>query len=364
MDVRTVGVEEELLIVDGLSSRPAAVGEAVVDAATSDGEATDEVLIEHEFKKEQAETGTAPATDLGDVRDQLVALRRRLSEAAHEHGAEIAALGTSPLKVRPTAVESERYRRMRSEYGSMSVTQLTCGQHVHVSVESREEGVAVLDRIRGRLAVLVALTANSPFWQGADSGTASYRTVNWGLWPSAGPTDLFGDVDGYDAAVDTLVATGAALDVGMVYFDARLSAAYPTVEIRVADVCQDVDDAVLVAALCRGLVETAARDWRDGVAPDPVPIRVLRAARWRAARYGLTGELVDVATRSLRPAREVVVALVDSVAPTLAGDVEVVGRLATRLLEGGTGADAQRRDYATGRLRGVVEGAVRRTLRS
>src|SRR5206468_11825762 len=131
---------------------------------------------------------------------------------------------------------------------------------------------------------------NSPFWLGDDAGYASFRTMAWGRWPTAGPTTRFGSVAEYDRRVDALVASGAALDAGMLYFDARLSANYPTVEIRVADVCPEVADTVLLAALCRALVESASR----GALPTvDVDLALLRAAAWRAARYGLSDELVD-----------------------------------------------------------------------
>ena len=130
---------------------------------------------------------------------------------------------------------------------------------MHVGVASDAEGVAVLDRIGPWLAPLLALSANSPYWMGDDSGYASFRSQVWSRWPTAGPTRLFGTPEAYHAAVQGLVATGTILDQGMVYFDARLSARYPTVEIRVADVCLSADTATLLAALARGLVETAAR---------------------------------------------------------------------------------------------------------
>ncbi len=116
--------------------------------------------------------------------------------------------------------------------------------------------------------MLLALSSNSPFWQGADSGYASYRTQVWYRWPTAGPTEPFGDAAGYDRATARLLATGVPLDAGQFYFDARISATHPTVEVRVADVCLLARDAVLLAALTRGLVETAAREAADGL---PVP---------------------------------------------------------------------------------------------
>ena len=151
---------------------------------------------------------------------------------------------------------------MRRRFGLTAAEELTCGCHVHVAVDSEDEGVGALDRIRPWLAPLLALTANSPFWQGLDSGYASYRSQVWSRWPSAGPYAPFGSSAGYHGAVGAMLDSDTVLDRGMVYYDARLSAEHPTVEIRVGDVCLDVDDAVLLAALARG----AGRDGRAGVA--------------------------------------------------------------------------------------------------
>ncbi|MGI8666345.1 MAG: carboxylate-amine ligase [Jatrophihabitans sp.] len=258
--MRTVGVEEELLLVDAGRSRVVPIGEAVV--AESDGGPVP--AVEHEFKLEQIEIGSAPATELPRLLAELTTLRAAADEAAVSRGGRIVAIATSPWKASPHATPDGRYARMIDEFGLLAREQLTCGQHVHVSVDSRDEGVAVLDRIRGWLPVLTALSSNSPFWQGQDTGYASFRSVLWGRWPTAGPTDTFGDLAGYDAQVAELIESGAALDDGMIYFDARLSAHYPTVEVRVADVCTDVRDAVLLAALVRALVDTAYQQWQDG----------------------------------------------------------------------------------------------------
>ena len=146
----------------------------------------------------------------------------------------------------------------------------------------------------GWLPLLTAISANSPYWQGQDTGYASYRSIAWGQWPTAGPTETFGDVDGYHRAIKGLLDTGAAMDDGMIYFDARLSASYPTLEIRVPDVCTDVGDSALIAALARGLVDTAATDWAHG--------RPRRADQDRgAARRGLAGRPVRAVRRPAGP---------------------------------------------------------------
>ena len=155
---------------------------------------------------------------------------------------------------------------MARAFGLTAQEQLTCGCHVHVQVESDEEGVAVLDRIQPWLATLLALSANSPFWQGVDSSYASFRYQAWGRWPCSGPTEWFGSAEASHETVGQMVRTGTLLDTGMVYFDARLSQHYPTLEVRIADVCLRHEDAVLIAALVRALVETEARAWQQDTA--------------------------------------------------------------------------------------------------
>jgi carboxylate-amine ligase len=361
---RTVGVEEEVLLVGLADGRPRPRGDDVVADTDADESGQDGSGIEHELKREQAELDSRPHERLVDLRDDLRALREDLSRAAARYGLGVAPVGTSPVDVRPTPTDDQRYAAMGERFGLTAREALSCGCHVHVAVHSREEGVAVLDRVRPWLAVLTALSANSPFWQEEDTGYASYRTQVWSRWPSSGPSALFHDVEGYDRAVEDLIRTGAVLDSGMVYFDARLSSRYPTVEFRVADVCPEVDDAVLIAALSRGLVDTAAAEWRAGVPALDVRPDLLRGAAWRAARSGLSDELVDVRTASARPARTVVGALLDHVRPALerSGDLATVEASLQRLLGRGTGADLQRATLsATASFVEVALEAVRRS---
>jgi carboxylate-amine ligase len=237
---------------------------------------------------------------------------------------------------------------------------------VHVSVEGDEEGVAVLDRIRTWLPVLTAVTTNSPFWLGRDSGHASFRSQAWNRWPSSGPNELFGDAATYHRLIADLVATETIVDTGMVYFDARLSERWPTVEVRTADVALHVEDAVTLAGLVRGLVETAAREWRAGLPAPAVRSEVVRVAAWRAGRSGLTGDLVHPGTGRPAPAAEVLHALLDHVRPALAdaGDERHVADGVAALLDRGTGADFQRHVHEeTGDLGAVVRAAVEATHR-
>ncbi|MEX5721301.1 carboxylate-amine ligase [Geodermatophilus maliterrae] len=376
--MRTVGVEEELLVVDP-SGVPVPLGPEALEVASRRGEG--ETPAEHdraepgqdgrdgspgrlvpELKQQQVELGTRVCTDLAEVTGELRYWRGRADAAAQAVGARVAALASSPVAVDPVTTPGERYEQMAETFGLTALEQLTCGCHVHVSVADDEEGVAVLDRIRVWLPVLTALTVNSPFWLGRDSGYASFRSQSWNHWPSSGPAELFGDAATYHRVVADLVATRTIVDAGMVYFDARLSQTWPTVEVRTADVCLRVEDAVTHTGLVRGLVETAAREWRAGVAAPPVRSELLRVAAWRAGRSGTTGELVHPLTGHPAPAADVAAALVEHVAPALeeTGDAARVAGGVAEILARGTGADLQRRVHRDiGDLAAVVRAAVR-----
>ena len=294
---------------------------------------------------QQLEVDTPPRTNLADLHEDLLAWRRAVASAAEDNGARLVAAGTSPLPAVTRITSDRRYQRMRERFGVTAEDQLTCGCHVHVRITDDEEGVAVVDRVRPWLPVLLALSANSPFWQGRDSGYASFRSQSWLRWPSAGPTDVFGSAKAYHRVVEDMLATEVLLDQGMVYFDARLSSRYPTVEIRATDVCLDPVDAVLVGALCRGLVETSARSWREGEPPATVPTSVLRLAMWRAGKSGVDGPLLDPRSGRPRPTREVVDSLVDHVGAELEamGDLPFVEEHVAEVLSRGNGARHQRR---------------------
>ncbi|MEU1212102.1 glutamate--cysteine ligase [Streptomyces sp. NPDC005791] len=364
--MRTVGVEEELLLVDAESGDPRALSAAVLALAERRSERGFEgaPTFESELHAQQLEFATEPHGVMGDLAEELLRRRAEAAWSAAQAGAAVAALATFPMPVRPSVGAGERYQWLAQRFGLTAQEQLTCGCHVHVSVESDEEGVAVLDRMRPWLPVLLALSANSPFWQGRDTSYAGYRSMVWGRWPSAGPVELFGSADRYHERIRALIGTGVLRDEGMVYFDARLSHRYPTVEIRVADVCLDPADAVLLATLSRGLVETAARAWRAGEAPDPVAVGVLRMAAWQAAHSGTEGPLLHPLTMRPEPAADVARALLTHVGDALedSGDLGSAQKALQAVLTRGTGARAQRELLAgSGSLRTVVTECVART---
>ena len=378
--MRSVGVEEELLIVEPGTGRPQALASAVIRAAgpgaeepgsgelcadeRSAGEPDAVQPLEFELQKQQLEIDTRPCYSLDELSRELRRCRATAAAAAARAGVTVAALGTSPVAVHPEVVPTRRYQAMAEAFGLTAQEQLTCGCHVHVGISSAEEGIAVLDRIQPWLATLLALSANSPFWQGVDSAYASFRYQAWGRWPCSGPTYQFGSVDVYQATVQQMIDTETLLDSGMVYFDARLSQHYPTIEVRIADVCQHAEDAVLIAALIRALVETEARNWQAGRSDPPARTEQLRLARWRASRSGLDDVLINPVT--LRPDNAAAVAglLVEHVRDALAdaGDTLLVAGLLDAVLRRGNGAAAQRSEYQRrGRLMDVITAAATTT---
>ncbi|MET9953456.1 glutamate--cysteine ligase [Streptomyces sp. NPDC006339] len=366
---RTFGVEEELLVVDPGTGVPRPLAGTVADIAAWHADVlrrADRVEpAKTELFCEMLEIATRPCLTSAELDEQLRQARHAAAAAAKEAGVAVAALATAPMRFEPLLNPADRYRRIEERFARLVDDKLTCACHVHVHLTSAEEGVGVLDRIRPWLAPLLALSANSPFWQGRDTGYASWRHQLWSRWPMSGPSELYGDVETYEETTRAMLASEVLVDDHMVYFDARLSRSYPTVEVRVGDVCQRVEDGVLLAVLVRALVETEAAAWRAGRDADPVPTAVLRLASWRASRHGLGGELLHPLTWRPAPAATVLAALLDHVTPALeaTGDLDRAVRGVELLLTQGTGADLQRaaHDKEPG-LGPVVADAVRRTV--
>ena len=367
METRTLGVEEELLVVDPATRAvtPRAAELLRLNKEGRRGEprtATDE--LDQELFRHQIEIRTDPVRDLHDLDDQLASARWTAGKAAAGAGLSVVACATIPIEgSEPRVSANDRYHDMLETYGQVAKYGTTCGMHVHVAIDSPDEGVGCIDRVAPWLPVLLAISSNSPYFEGHDTGYASWRAQLWSRWPSAGPTEAFGDLDGYQRSCDALMTSGAARDTGMLYFDARLAAKHPTVEIRVLDVCTDLADTALLAALARALVETSAQEWAAG---GPLPgwrSEELRAASWRASRMGLSETLVHPRGRDLRPVREVVEDLVAHVQPRLevAGDLARVQEGIERVLSG-SGAARQRAAFErTGSVEGVVDDLIART---
>jgi carboxylate-amine ligase len=363
MDCVTLGVEEEFLVVDAETLELVPRSDELLPAARR--KLGDEVTPELNLC--QIEVGTPVCDSLDSVERHLTRLRRGLVAAAAPMGLGVAAVASHPFTSwthQQVDLSNERFSRMDDTYQIVARQQVICGCHVHVGIEDPDLAVAVMNRVRPWMPALLALSANSPYWQGFDTGFASYRLQVWQRWPTSGMPPELADRHEYDELVRALEEVDAIEDETFLYWYARPSARYPTLEFRVCDVLLDVTETVAIAGLIRSLAWTCAAAEKLGQPTMAPPQEVMEASTWRAARYGLGGSLVSPITQRAEPAAVVIGELLDVVADGLEfhGDRERVTASVKGILEGGNGADRQRAAYQRRNdLRDVVAEVLRET---
>ncbi|MEV8309720.1 glutamate--cysteine ligase [Streptomyces flavidovirens] len=353
----TVGVEEEYLLLDPDTGLPVPLAEEVRGSSGLEP-VVDRREVQAELLQAQVEVATPVCTDLKEVGGHLLRLRHAVGAAAEEFGCRLATCATAPFRevAPPLVTRQPRYLAIQSQAPQLVAEQLVNGMHVHAAVSDPEMGIAVLNRIRVWLPVLVAMSANSPLWDGHDTGFSSWRTVIYGRWPVSGPPPHFADLADHERRVRALLTAGIISDPGQLYWQARLSDRYPTVEVRCMDVQLRADDAVMFAGIVRALVATAISDEKAGVPPVQCAPELLHGANWYAARDGISGSLV-APDGKLHSAGDVLCQLMDHIAPALeeSGDAREVSSLVHRLLQQGTPADLQRRALAEGGMRALTD---------
>ncbi|GAA2909884.1 putative glutamate--cysteine ligase 2 [Actinoplanes cyaneus] len=320
----TIGVEEEFLLL-GPDGRVTPTAASLVRLARAPGR------VKLELMSYQVETTTGVCEDLQDLRRDLTRLRLIAADAAERTGAYLVAAGVMPLPGGPARAlsDGDRYRELARRFPE-ATTMGECGCHVHVGVPDRELATAVLTRLRPWLPALLALTANSPFAAGTDTGWASSRYPAQLRWPTFRPPQIWASADHYDRAVRHHVDAGTAMDAAGVYFLARLSPRYPTIEVRVSDTCLDVADTVLLTGVVRALVQATLDDVGRGEKIVPVPAERVEAD-------------LELAARGRLRASE---RLLAKITPFLGPDTGEVLAGFERLRREGTGADRQRRLWA------------------
>ena len=352
------GVEEEFHIVDLATRRLTGQADMLMRRLPAD-------RFGWEMQRSVLEANSRPWSGLTELAEDIAGLRQAAVAAAEPLGLGIVAAGTVPLADPSTlqVTPDPRYEHIRDEYRMLVCEQLICSTQVHVDVDDRDLAIAVGRRIAPWLPALLALSASSPFWRGTDTGYASYRTLIWRRWPTAGALYGFESAADYDQAITDLIRSGIITDSGMIYFDVRPSAHLPTLELRICDSCPRLDNVVLLAGLFRALVVSAIAAEYKGQPLVPVRPELLQAATWRAARAGLEGDLVDPVTASPAPAARLLEQLLAELRPALesTGDWELVCELTTSALARGSSAARQRAARSSGGLRNVVDTLVAET---
>ena len=346
------GIEEEFLLADQSILSPASPTDqqkkALMRHSSHGGRVTDEWL------DCQIEYATPVLSTASEAFEALFAFRENLSSTADELGLIATALGTAPeISGDPPIIsDGDRYREMAALAPAIATEQFINGMHVHVGVPDRETGVLALNGIRRWLPALTALSANSPLWRGSDSGFASWRSIQYRRWVIYGVPPHFHNADDYDSQISALQRSDVIDDESMVGWLVRLSPQHQTVEIRACDVQLHTEDALVLALLMRALVNVEVHSPLAHV----VPTQLIDIAHWQAARFGLSGNLMDAEAQTNVPAAAATWAMFDRARPDLrrSGDEERVRAGIRRVLQFGTGAARQREVFADKGIPGLL----------
>jgi carboxylate-amine ligase len=357
----TVGIEEEFAILDRESLSLVPRYEELRDAAQSDpvlAKAVAGELISSEIEIRSQKYDDF-ATALTDQRDN----RTRLFKLAADHGIDLAATGTHPWSPwqEQKIIDTEHYQRLRELLGYVAYRNNTFSVHVHVGVRGADRAIAVCDRMRALLPELLAISANSPFLDGRDSGLHSARTqIFTKSFPRCGIPDAFGNWAAYAEYVNFLVRTNCVTEHTQLWWSVRPHHAYGTVEVRICDAQSTAEESTALAALAVACVAQAALDYDDGVLPEPPAARFVEENFWRAIRYGLDGKMIDLERGEEFPAAALPDRLLAWTAPARAA----LGGL-DPALAGENGAQRQRAALAAGAsIREVYEAEVAAAKRS
>ena len=338
--VFTLGIEEEFQIIDpktrGLRSR--------IQQILADGKM---ILKEHaksEMHQSVVELGTEICGDTDCARKQVVNLRSELAAVAAYKGLKIASAGTHPFShwMDQSITVDERYTTIVRDMQQIARANLVFGLHVHVGIPDREEAIDVMNQARYFLPHIYALSTNSPFWLGQNTGSKAYRQMIFQRFPRTGIPDAFESLSEYEDYLKLLVSTNCIDNAKKIWWDIRLHPFFDTLEFRICDAQSRVDDTIALAALMQAIVAKLHNLRRENVTFRMYPRRLIDENRWRAARYGLDGKLIDFGRKCEVDERE----LLDEMLEFIATEVDELGTHTEmahieKIIREGTGADRQ-----------------------
>lgn len=350
----TIGIEEEYLVVDresrDLIRRPPPqmwdrLGEVLGSKVTP------------EFLKAQIEVGTQVCSNLREAREDLAGLRRDLSNVVDEYGAAIIASSTHPFAhwAHQETTEDPRYMRLAADYQQVARQLVICGMHVHVGIEDPHLRIDLMNQVRYMLPHLLALSTSSPFWDGVPTGLLAYRLVIFQNLPRTGMPQEFASWGEYERFVDVLVSAGLIEDGTKLWWDIRPSSRYPTLEMRISDVCTRLDDAITVAALYQCLLGYLYRLRRNNQKWRVYAPGIIEENVWRAQRYGTDGSLVDFGKGELVQMADLVEEFIEVLAQDATEfDVRDEIRNARNIVANGTSAHRQLAVYESSLATGAT----------
>lgn len=337
----TVGIEEEYHLVD-CRTRDLVV--AAPQGLMSKCESELGGQVSAEFLRSQIEIGTRPCATIAEARAELRRLRATIAREAAAHGLAPIAASTHPFAKASQQIHTDRdrYHTLAQDLAGLGRRLVICGMHVHIGVEDEELRVDLMNQARYFLPHLLVLATSSPFWEGEDTGLKSWRLAVFRELPRTGLPGRFGSFDEYRQTVDVLVKAKVIEDASKIWWDLRPSARFPTLEMRITDVCSRLDDALTVAALFQCLCRMLFRLRRSNQSWRTYPVFLLEENRWRAQRYGVEGTLFDFGKGELVPIKDLmeeILELVREDAAALQCEAEVAH--ARDIIALGTSADRQ-----------------------
>lgn len=316
----TIGIEEEYLLVDletrdVASNPPAALFKACQKRIKG--------VVSREFLKAQIEVNTEVSATVADARKNLGDLRTAVAEVAGEYGLAPIAAATHPFSHWQDQVHTDRKRYNAIALDLQTVVRrlMTCGMHVHVGLDDDELRIDLLNQVIYFLPHLLAFSTSSPFWQGEDTGLKSYRLSVFDELPRTGIPNVFESWPEYQRHVDALINAGLIEDATKLWWDVRPSHRYPTLEMRITDVCTRIDDAVTIGALFACILRMLYRLKKTNQRWRQYASMLVEENRWRAQRYGLDEGLVDFGRGEIVPCN----ALLDEIIELVGEDAEALG---------------------------------------
>lgn len=336
----TFGIEEEYHLVDRRTRDLAHAPEGML----RDCEAALGSQVSPEFLRSQIEIGTAPVSTFKEARAELIRLRGMIAKAANRHGLAPIAAGSHPFALPhdTETTDKERYQDLARDLAGVIRGLAVCGMHVHAAIEDEDLRVDLMNQARYFLPHLLTLSTSSPFWRGGNTGLKSFRLSVLNRMPRTGLPGLFSGWDEYQRTVSVLVDAGIIEDATKIWWDLRPSARFPTLEMRITDVCPRIEDALSIAALYLCFLRMLLRQRRANLKWRTYPISLIEENRWRAQRYGVTGELLDLGKGKLVPVRDLVEEIIDMTAED-ADALDCKAEIANlrNIVDAGTSADRQ-----------------------
>jgi glutamate---cysteine ligase / carboxylate-amine ligase len=362
MPLFTLGIEEEFQTIDPITRELRSHMSKIVEG----GQITLHERVKEEMHQAVVEVGTNICHNIQEARAEVTELRKHIIELADQQNLKVAAAGTHPFSdwQDQLITPNERYDALIDEMRDVARGNLIFGLHVHVGIESRQEGIQILNAVRYFLPHIYALSTNSPFWCGRNTGFKSYRSKVFDKFPRTGIPDFFASANEYDEYIKLLVKTNCIDNGKKIWWDIRLHPYFDTIEFRICDIPMRIDETICIAALIQALVAKMHKLMKQNLSFRPYRKVLINENKWRAARYGIHGKLIDFGKQEEVPYRDLcgeLLDFVDDVLDDLGSRKEV--EYINQILDHGTGADRQLAifEQTGGDLKAVVDYIVEET---